>query len=44
MGGPLLCRLRGHAGERQILGARTAIVATGGITPSNALIPQRDGS
>jgi acetyl-CoA acetyltransferase/uncharacterized OB-fold protein len=36
-------QLRHEAGDRQVAKADTAIVATGGITPSGALILQRDG-
>ena len=31
-------QLRGHAGERQVVGTKTAVVATGGGTPSSAVI------
>lgn len=33
-------QLRGHAGERQVEGARVAVVSSGGLTPSGA-IPMR---
>ncbi len=34
-------QLRHHAGERQVAAAKTAVVATGGGTPSSAVILQR---
>ena len=37
-------QLRHHAGERQVAGARTAVVATGGGTPSGVLLLQRQGA
>ena len=36
-------QLRHEAGDRQVAAADTAIVATGGGTPSGAMILQRDG-
>ena len=36
-------QLRGQAGERQVAKADTAVVATGGGTPSGVMILQRDG-
>lgn len=37
-------QLRHDAGDRQVTGARTAVVATGGGTPSGVLLLQRDGA
>jgi acetyl-CoA acetyltransferase/uncharacterized OB-fold protein len=37
-------QLRDEAGDRQVAGARTAVVSTGGGTPSGVLLLQRDGS
>jgi acetyl-CoA acetyltransferase len=37
-------QLRGDAGERQVPGAATAVVSTGGGTPSSAFLFRRDGS
>jgi acetyl-CoA acetyltransferase len=37
-------QLRHDAGERQVAGAETAVVTTGGGTPSGVLLLQRDGS
>lgn len=37
-------QLRHEAGERQVPGARTAVVTTGGGTPSGVLLLRRDGS
>ena len=34
-------QLRGDAGDRQVANAKTAVVATGGGTPSSAVILQR---
>lgn len=39
-----VAQLRHEAGERQVPGARTAVVATGGGTPSGVLLLQRDGA
>jgi acetyl-CoA acetyltransferase/uncharacterized OB-fold protein len=38
-----VAQLRHDGGDRQVLGARTAVVATGGGTPSGVLLLQRDG-
>ena len=35
--------LRGEAGARQVANARTAVVTSGGGTPSGVLLLQRDG-
>lgn len=35
-------QLRGEAGARQVAGARTAVVATGGLTPSGVLLLKAD--
>ncbi len=37
-------QLRGDAGERQVRDAKTAVVATGGGTPSGVLLLRRDGA
>lgn len=37
-------QLRGDAGERQVPGARTAVVSTGGGTPSGVFLLRRDGA
>jgi acetyl-CoA acetyltransferase len=37
-------QLRHEAGERQVLGARTAVVTSGGGTPSGVLLLRRDGA
>ena len=37
-------QLRHHAGERQVAGARTAVVTSGGGTPSGVLLLQRHGA
>lgn len=37
-------QLRGDAGERQVAGARTAVVSSGGGTPASAVVLRRDGS
>jgi acetyl-CoA acetyltransferase/uncharacterized OB-fold protein len=37
-------QLRHDAGERQVAGARTAVVTTGGGTPSGVLLLRRDGT
>jgi acetyl-CoA acetyltransferase len=37
-------QLRREAGERQVAGATTAVVTTGGGTPSGVLLLQRDGA
>lgn len=37
-------QLRHAAGDRQVVGARTAVVTTGGGTPSGVLLLQRDGA
>jgi acetyl-CoA acetyltransferase/uncharacterized OB-fold protein len=37
-------QLRGDAGERQVRDAATAVVSTGGGTPSGVLLLQRDGA
>ena len=39
-----VAQLRHEAGERQVAGARTAVVATGGGTPSGVLLLKRDGA
>lgn len=36
-------QLRGEAGARQVTGARTAVVSTGGLTPSGVLLLRTDG-
>jgi len=38
-----ITQLRHEAGERQVTGARTAVVTSGGGTPSGVLLLQRDG-
>ncbi len=38
-----IAQLRGEAGERQVADARTAVVTSGGGTPSGVLLLQRDG-
>jgi acetyl-CoA acetyltransferase len=38
-----VAQLRHEAGERQVAGARTAVVTSGGGTPSGVLLLQRDG-
>jgi len=37
-------QLRNEAGERQVAGADTAVVTSGGGTPSGVLLLRRDGS
>jgi len=37
-------QLRGEAGERQVAGARTAVVTSGGGTPSGVLLLRSDGA
>ncbi|HET8618014.1 MAG TPA: OB-fold domain-containing protein [Acidimicrobiales bacterium] len=39
-----ITQLRHEAGERQVPGARTAVVTTGGGTPSGVLLLRRDGT
>jgi acetyl-CoA acetyltransferase len=39
-----ITQLRHEAGERQVAGARTAVVTTGGGTPSGVLLLRRDGT
>jgi len=39
-----ITQLRHEAGERQVADARTAVVTTGGGTPSGVLLLQRDGA
>lgn len=39
-----ITQLRHDAGERQVAGARTAVVTSGGGTPSGVLLLQRDGA
>jgi acetyl-CoA acetyltransferase/uncharacterized OB-fold protein len=39
-----IAQLRHDAGERQVAGARTAVVTSGGGTPSGVLLLQRDGA
>jgi acetyl-CoA acetyltransferase/uncharacterized OB-fold protein len=39
-----MAQLRHEAGERQVPGARTAVVTSGGGTPSGVLLLQRDGA
>jgi acetyl-CoA acetyltransferase len=39
-----VAQLRHEAGERQVAGARTAVVATGGGVPSGVFLMQRDGA
>ncbi|HEY6429852.1 MAG TPA: hypothetical protein VIX84_21695, partial [Acidimicrobiales bacterium] len=39
-----ITQLRHEAGERQVTGARTAVVTTGGGTPSGVLLLRRDGT
>jgi acetyl-CoA acetyltransferase/uncharacterized OB-fold protein len=39
-----VAQLRHQAGERQVPGARTAVVTSGGGTPSGVLLLQRDGA
>ncbi|MEV7389062.1 OB-fold domain-containing protein [Streptomyces sp. NPDC091215] len=36
-------QLRGEAGDRQVAGARTAVVSSGGLTPSGVLLLRTDG-
>ena len=38
-----VAQLRHEAGERQVVGARTAVVTSGGGTPSGVMLLQRDG-
>ena len=38
-----ITQLRGDAGERQVANAKTAVVTSGGGTPSGVLLLQRDG-
>jgi acetyl-CoA acetyltransferase len=35
-------QLRGEGGERQVAGARVAVVSSGGLTPAGALLLRRD--
>ena len=35
-------QLRGEAGARQVAGARTAVVTSGGLTPSGVLLLRTD--
>jgi acetyl-CoA acetyltransferase/uncharacterized OB-fold protein len=39
-----ITQLRGDAGDRQVAGARTAVVSTGGGTPSGVMLLQRHGA
>jgi hypothetical protein len=39
-----VAQLRHEAGERQVPGARTAVVTTGGGTPSGVMLLRRDGA
>jgi acetyl-CoA acetyltransferase/uncharacterized OB-fold protein len=39
-----IAQLRHEAGERQVAGARTAVVTSGGGTPSGVMLLQRDGA
>jgi acetyl-CoA acetyltransferase len=39
-----VAQLRHEAGDRQVAGARTAVVTTGGGTPSGVLLLRRDGT
>ncbi len=39
-----IAQLRHEAGERQVAGARTAVVTSGGGTPSGVLLLRRDGT
>ncbi len=39
-----VAQLRGDAGDRQVAGARTAVVTSGGGTPSGVLLLQADGA
>ena len=39
-----MAQLRHDAGERQVTGARTAVVTTGGGTPSGVFLLRRDGA
>ncbi len=39
-----VAQLRGDAGDRQVADARTAVVTSGGGTPSGVLLLQRDGA
>ena len=39
-----MAQLRHEAGERQVADARTAVVTSGGGTPSGVLLLQRDGA
>ena len=39
-----MAQLRHEAGDRQVAGARTAVVTSGGGTPSGVLLLQRDGT
>ena len=36
-------QLRGDAGERQVRDARVAVVSSGGLTPSGAILMRTDG-
>ncbi|WP_425825293.1 thiolase C-terminal domain-containing protein [Streptomyces fractus] len=38
-----ITQLRGEGGARQITGARTAVVSTGGLTPSGVMLLRADG-
>src|SRR5262245_29238392 len=39
-----ISQLRGAAGDRQVAGARTAVVTSGGGTPSGVILLRRDGT
>ena len=39
-----VAQLRHEAGDRQVPGARTAVVTTGGGTPSGVMLLRRDGA
>jgi hypothetical protein len=39
-----LAQLRHEAGDRQVAGARTAVVTSGGGTPSGVMLLRRDGT
>jgi len=38
-----VAQLRGEGGERQVKDARVAVVSSGGLTPSGAILLRTDG-